>query len=143
MDYQAFWENQSFAVVGHSDVKRFPALTYGKLKQRGKEVYPVDPGAAEVDGDRAYPDLSSLPQKVDAVILDLPKQEAAAWVEQAATSGISNVWIHQRCDTPEAISSARHNDMNLFYGTCAVMYLSEGFSIHTIHGWINRRMGKY
>lgn len=60
-----------------------------------------------------------------------------------AAAGINNVWIHMNCDTPEAIAVAWEKGMNLFYGTCAVMYLQEGFSYHPIHGWINKLVGKY
>ncbi len=143
MNYQQFWKNNSFAVIGDSRKKKFPRLTYGKLKQRGKDVFAVDPGAETVDGDRAYDDLSALPQPVDAVVLEVPAGEAEEWVVAVADAGISNLWIHQHCDTPEAISLAGDRGIELYYGTCAVMYLSEGFSIHAFHGWINRRLGKY
>lgn len=35
-DYEELWDNQSFAVVGHSSKSRFPYLTYNGLKARGK-----------------------------------------------------------------------------------------------------------
>ena len=143
MNYQSFWTNQSYAVVGHSAKKRFPIISYGKLKQQGKIVFPVDPSVKEIDGDKVFPDLASFPEKVEAVIIELPKKETKEWVEKTIAAGINNVWIHMNCDTPEAISVAQENGMNLFYGTCAVMYLAQGFSMHSFHGWLNRRLGKY
>lgn len=141
-DYQSFWENKSYAVVGNSARGKFPLITYRKLKERA-EVFPVDASTDEIDGDRAYPDLATLPQNVDAVILEIPPEDTRDWVERAADAGIENVWIHQKCDTPEAISLAEEKGLNLFYGTCAVMYLSEGLSYHGIHKWINKLLGKY
>lgn len=142
MDYKSFWTNESYAVVGNSSRKKFPVITYQKLKSQ-KKAFPVDPAAGEIEGDETYTDLSALPEKVDAVVLELPPEETKEWIDKAATAGINNVWIHQRCDTPEAISLAQERDLNLLYGTCAVMYLSEGFSLHAFHGWINRLLGKY
>jgi hypothetical protein len=143
VDYKSFWENDRFAIIGHSGEKRFPSLTYKKLKARGKKVFPVDPDEVEVAGDRSYPDLMSLPEPVDAVVIELPREEVARWVAAAADADISDIWIHQRCETPEAVSLAREQGMNLYYGTCAVMYLSQGFSMHAFHGWVNRRKGIY
>jgi hypothetical protein len=141
--YESFWENDSFAVVGHSDKKRFPHLTYNKLKQLGKRVFPVDPGSGEISGDRTFPDLTSLPESVDAVVLEVPRDEIEEWVGAAADADIADIWIHQKCETPESLALARERDLNLHHGTCAVMYLSHGFSIHAFHGWINRRKGTY
>lgn len=141
--YESFWENDSFAVVGHSEKRRFPHLTYKKLKEKGKKVFPVDPGSGEIGGDHVYPDLASLPEQVDAAVIEVPRDEAEAWVGAAADAGIDDIWIHQKCDTPEAVALAREKNLDLRYGTCAVMYLSHGFSIHGLHGWINRRKGTY
>ena len=143
IDYQSFWTYQSYAVVGHSAKKNFPGITYRGLKQRGKTIFPVDPSIDQVDGDKTYPDLAALPEKVEAVILELPKEETRDWIEKAAAAGITNVWIHMNCDTPEAIALAREKGIKLFYGTCAVMYLQQGFSYHAIHRGINKLLRKY
>lgn len=141
--YESFWDNDSFAIIGHSEKKRFPHLTYKKLKEQGKKVFPVDPGTGEIAGDKAYPDLASLPESVDAAVIEVPREEAEEWVGAAAAADIDDIWIHQKCDTPEALALAREKNLKLRHGTCAVMYLSRGFSIHAFHGWINRRKGIY
>jgi predicted CoA-binding protein len=142
-DYETFWENSSFAVVGHAARKNFPRLTYRALKQQGKVVYPVDPSADEIEGDRAYKDLQALPGKVDAVVLEVPKEETRDWVARAAEAGIKNVWIHMARETPEALALAKEKGLNARSGTCAVMYLTPGFTYHSIHKWIMKLMGKY
>lgn len=60
-EYETFFQLASFAVVGHSAAEPFPLLSYRGLKSRGKTVYAVDPSAATIDSDRAYPDLQALP----------------------------------------------------------------------------------
>ncbi|NCO32982.1 MAG: CoA-binding protein [Armatimonadetes bacterium CG2_30_59_28] len=143
MDYRSFWNNDSYAVVGHSQRKPFPTISYGKLKERGKKVFPVDPSVQEIKGEVAYPDFVSLPEAVDAAVLELPRDETKDWVEKAAAAGIRNVWIHMGRETPEAIALAAEKGLNLWYGTCAVMYLSEGFSVHSIHAWVNKALKRY
>jgi predicted CoA-binding protein len=141
--YEAFWELQRFAVVGHSARKPFPRLTYGKLKERGKVVYAVDPSRQEIEGDPAYPDLASLPGKVDAIVLEVPRDETGGWMEKAAVTGAKDVWIHQQTETPEAVALAAQHGVRLRTGTCAVMYLNRGFNPHAIHGFLRKLGGNY
>ena len=68
---------------------------------------------AEIDGDATHPDLESLPEKVDAVVLEVPKGETADWVRKAADAGISDVWIHMNRDTPEALAVAEERGLNV------------------------------
>jgi predicted CoA-binding protein len=142
-NYETFWEHRSFAVVGHGTKRNFPRLTYGALKNLGKVVFPVDPSAQEVEGDKAYTSLQALPQKVDAVVLEVPKEETKEWVARAAEIGVRDVWIHQQTDTPDALGLAEEKGMNVRSGTCAVMYVTPGFTYHSIHKWIMKLVGKY
>jgi len=142
-EHEEFWTNSSFAFVGHSTEKEFPTLSYSELKKQGKKVFAVDPSVDEIAGDKTYPDLASLPEKVDAVVLELPKPETEDWVAKAADAGIRNVWIHMNRETPEALALARERGIKIHTGTCAVMYVKRGFSYHSLHKWINQLLGKY
>jgi predicted CoA-binding protein len=142
-NYETFFDLDSFAVVGRSAAKPFPVLSYRGLKAGGKTVYAVDPSADSIDGDRAYPDLSALPPPVQGVILEVPKEETRDWVAAAADAGVRDVWVHMAHDTPEAIALAAEKGINLRTGTCAVMYLQQGLSYHSIHKWIMQALGKY
>jgi predicted CoA-binding protein len=140
---EEFWKNTSFAFVGRSAEKPFPTLSYGELKKQGKKVFAVDPSAEEIAGDRTYPDLASLPEKVEAVVLEVPRQETEDWVAKAADAGIRKVWIHMNRETPEALALARDRGMTVHTGSCAVMYVRRGFSYHSLHKWIDQLLGRY
>lgn len=142
-NYETFWEHGRYAVVGHSEKRAFPRLTYGALKRRGKTVYAVDPSAKQVEGDPAYPDLAALPEPVNGVVIEVPRDETAQWVERAAQAGVKDVWLHMNTDSAEAIDAALRNGINARYGTCAVMYLTSGPSVHTVHRWIRRLKGAF
>jgi len=142
-EHEEFWTNASFALVGHSAEKGFPTLSYGELKKQGKKVFAVDPSVDQIAGDKTYPDLASLPEAVDAVVLEVPKQETEEWVAKAADAGIQNLWIHMNRDTPEALALAQEKGMQVHTGTCAVMYVTQGFTYHSLHKWINQLLGKY
>ncbi len=141
--HEEFWNRSSFAFVANSARKPFPKLSYRELKKQGRRVFPVDPTVDEVEGDATYPDLASLPEKVDAVVLESPREETADWVRKAADAGIEHVWIHMNRDTPEALEVAEERGLDVLTGTCAVMYVKPGLSYHSLHKWINRALGKY
>jgi predicted CoA-binding protein len=97
----------------------------------------------DVDGDKTYGDLEGIPEKVDAVVLEVPKEETRDWVARAAEMGIKDVWIHMGRETPGSLALAKEKGMNVHRGTCAVMYLTPGFTYHSIHKWIMQLTGKY
>jgi len=142
-NYEMFWKNKSFAVVGHTAAKNFPILTYRGLKKLHKVIFPVDPSADEIEGDRAYANLADLPEKVDALVLEVPREETREWISRAAEAGIKDVWIHMQRGTPEALALAKEKGMNVCSGTCAVMYLTPDLTYHSIHKWIMKLTGKY
>ena len=142
-EYESFWQAQSSAVVGHSARRAFPRISYGALRDLGRTVYAVDPSADRIEGDPAYPDLASLPGPVEAVVLELPREETAEWVARVAELGVKDVWMHMNTDTPEALAAARAAGLRARHGTCAVMYLKQGLTYHSIHRYINRLFGKY
>ncbi|MBK1722851.1 CoA-binding protein [Thiocystis violacea] len=141
--YETFFDHDRFAVVGHSQAKPFPLLSYRGLKRLGKTVYPIDPSSALIDGDTAYPSLDALPGPIEALIIEVPRAETRDWVEAAARAGLRDVWIHMGHDTPEAVALAETSGIELRTGTCAVMYLNPGLSYHSIHKAIMKLAGKY
>ena len=42
-----------------------------------------------------------------------------------------------------ACELAKERGLDLHTGTCAVMYVTQGFTYHSIHAWINRALGRY
>ena len=142
-NYESFFENDRFAVVGDKAHQNFPVLTYRGLKKLGKTVFPVDPSTDHIDGDATYMTLEGLPSTVDAAVLEVPKTETKDWVEKAADAGIKDVWIHMGRETPEAVAMARERGINVRTGSCAVMYVKPRPSYHSIHKWIMKLAGKY
>ncbi len=143
MDYQSFWNHKRYAVVGHTAVKPFPKITYSKLKELGKVVFPVDASIDDITGDKTFSAISQLPDDIDGIISEVPVDESLAVAKQAIERGISRVWFHQKCASEQAINYAKEHGAQVYHGTCAVMYLTSGFSLHSFHGWVNKKRGVY
>ncbi len=140
---QEFWEQSSFAFVGNMTAMGFPSTSYKKARTLGKKVFAVDPSVERIEGDPTFSDLAAMPEKVDGVVLEVPRDETEGWVRQAADLGIRSVWIHMGRDTPEALALAHERDLDIYTNSCAVMYLSSGFSVHAVHKWVDKLRGNY
>ncbi|MBN1848719.1 MAG: acetate--CoA ligase family protein [Deltaproteobacteria bacterium] len=88
---------KSLAVVGAkrpSSEKKWSDLTscIVRLGYKGR-FYPINPEASEIDGIQAYPDLTSLPEPVDLVIVSVPAPQVPAVLRDCVSSGNKNVHI--------------------------------------------------
>ena len=70
-------------------------IVYQRLRERGYEVFAVNPNAEEVEGDRCYHDLRSIPGGVDAVVLATRPEIAEETMRECAELGIKRVWMHR------------------------------------------------
>lgn len=108
-----------WAVVGASeDRSKFGNLTFRELVSRGKRVYPVNPNASEVEGYACYPDLKSVPEKVDRVLIVVPPKQGVDVVKQALEIGITSVWFQPGAESEEAIEYCKEHGMEVIAGHC-------------------------
>jgi predicted CoA-binding protein len=70
-------------------------VVYRRLRERGYEVFAVNPNADEVEGDPSYHDLGSIPGGVDAVVIATRPERAEATMRECAELGIKHVWMHR------------------------------------------------
>lgn len=84
----------SVAVVGATDTPgKYGGRIYRNLKEKGYRVFAVNPNAATVDGDPAYPDLASLPEAPTIVDFVVPPEVTLDVLSQARDLGMTKVWI--------------------------------------------------
>lgn len=101
-------------------------IVYTRLKERGYEVFAVNPNTDTVEGDRAYPDLSSIPGGAEAVVIATRPERAEATVREAANLGMTKVWMHGSVGgssvSPAATSLGRQLGMVVIDGGCPLMF---------------------
>ncbi len=96
-DLDHFFYPESIAVVGapsETPQGRWPGI-YGCIVDYGYSgrLYPINPKATEISGNKAYPDLSSLPESVDLVILSIPAVAVPETLKECARTGNKNIHI--------------------------------------------------
>ena len=110
------------AVVGASrDPEKYGHRVYGDLKEAGYAVYPVNPNAAEILGDRCYPDLKSLPVKPDVVNVVVPPEITEEVVKSCKELGITKVWMQPGSESEKAIEYCEANGIDVVYGVCIMV----------------------
>ncbi len=70
-------------------------IIYKKLKSSGYKVFPVNPNASEVEGDPCYPNLESIPDGVESVVIATHPDVTPEIVEECGKLGIRYVWMHR------------------------------------------------
>jgi uncharacterized protein len=99
---------------------------YKRLRERGYEVYAINPKADEVEGDRAYKDLKSIPGGVEAVVIGTRPERAEGTIRECADLGIRHVWMHWgpggSSVSEAATDYGRKNGITVIDGGCPLMF---------------------
>lgn len=114
---QAFLGSGPFAVVGASaDRAKYGNKVLRCYQQHRKEVYPVNPRAAEVEGLRAYPSLAALPRPVQAISVITPPAVTEQVVREAHAAGVRHVWMQPGAESLEAVRTAEGLGLSVIAG---------------------------
>jgi predicted CoA-binding protein len=123
-----FLAQKRVAVTG---VSRHPKdhggnVVYKRLRDRGYEVFAVNPKASEVEGDRCFHDLRSVPGGVEAVVIATKPETAEQTMRECAELGIKHVWMHRGPGTGSVSKAAadygRQRGMAVIDGGCPCMF---------------------
>lgn len=99
---------------------------YRRLRERGYEVFAVNPNASEVEGDRCYRDLKSIPGGVDAVVIGTRPEIADETMRECADLGIRHVWMHRGPGAGSVSATAtdfgRQQGITVIDGGCPLMF---------------------
>jgi len=99
---------RTIAVVGlASDPTKPSNSVAGYLKDHGYKIIPVNPNETEVLGERAYPDLASVPEPVEVVQVFRRSEHVPGIVGQAIRKDAKVVWMQQGISHEEAAERAR------------------------------------
>lgn len=123
-----FLANRRIAVTG---VSRTPAshganIVYQRLRDRGYEVFAVNPNADTVEGDPCWMDLKSIPGGVDAVVIGTRPSVAEGTMRECVELGIPRVWMHRAFGTGSVSETAaaygREHGVQVIEGGCPLMF---------------------
>jgi uncharacterized protein len=143
-----FLAHKRIAVTG---VSRKPQghgsnLVYQRLRQRGYEVFAVNPNADEVEGDVSYHDLKSIPGGVEAVVIGTRPEIAEDTMRECAELGITHVWMHRSFGKGSVSDAAtdygRKHGITVIDGGCPLMFEPTADGGHKVMRFVFTMTGK-
>jgi predicted CoA-binding protein len=118
-ELREFVDAKCWAVVGATPRRnKFGNITFRELISRGKRVYPVNPKVDEVEGVACYPDLASLPECVERVLIVIPPERGVKIVKEADEAGVTHVWFQPGAESSEALDYCAAHGMTAVAGHC-------------------------
>jgi uncharacterized protein len=101
-------------------------IVYQRLRDRGYQVFAINPNTDEVEGDSCYHDLKSVPGGVEAVVIGTRPETAEATMRECAELGIKHVWMHRAFGTGSVSNAAtafgRQHGITVIDGGCPLMF---------------------
>jgi uncharacterized protein len=131
-----FLSKKRVAVTGVSRTPKSHGsnVVYKRLRERGYEVFAVNPNAEKVEGDRAYHDLRAIPDGVEAVVIGTRPEVADETMRECAELGIKHVWMHRGPGAGSVSKTAteygRERGITVIDGGCPCMFGATGDAGH-------------
>lgn len=112
-------ECRTIAVIGlSSSPGRASHGVASYMKRHGYKVIAVNPNETEVFGEKAYPALASVPDKVDLVDIFRRSSEAGTAVDDAIAAGAKAVWLQEGVIDEAAAQRALDSGLRVVMDRC-------------------------
>ena len=117
-----FMAQKRFAIVGATDnPEKYSHQIFKNLKNRGYEVYPVNPKLKELDRTRCYVSLANIPVKVDVVDFVVPPGVTEEILKECKELGLSRIWLQPGSESEAAIAFCRKNSLKVVHDVCVML----------------------
>jgi predicted CoA-binding protein len=147
-DIEHFLGLKRLAVVGVSrEPKDFTRALWREFVQRGYDVVPVNPGAAEIDGRPCYARVQDIQPPVEGALLLSPASATAQVAADCSMAGVQAVWMYRAVGAgavdPKAVAFCKAKGIRVIPGECPFMFLPQTPFFHRIHGFCRKLIGTY
>lgn len=110
---------RTIAVVGLSSDPMRPSFGVSQYMQgKGYRIIPVNPNESSVLGEKCYPTLSDVPEKVDMVDVFRRPEFVREIVDEAIRLKIASLWLQEGVVDPTAAQKARDAGITVVMDRC-------------------------
>src|SRR3954452_10174603 len=89
-----------------------------KLQSVGYRVIPVNPRETEVLGERSYPSLIDVPERIDIVDVFRRSEDTPGIADEAVTIGAKALWLQTGITSEDAAARAKSGGLIVVMDTC-------------------------
>lgn len=138
-------------VIAIAGVSRNPKggvgnFIYKKFRENKFNIYPINPNADVIEGDKCFPNLKSVPEKVDAVFIATSPAISTEIVKQSIEAGVKTIWFHRSMGngsfSEEAAKLGEDNGITVIRNGCPMMYIDKVDPFHKMMRFLMKLFGK-
>jgi len=139
-----FLEPKKMAFAGASrNPKKFGAIVFKELKDRGFEFFPIHPEADWIHDVPCFRQIQEIPSEVENLYIVTPSKHTLSILKAAIGTQIKRVWIQQNSETEEALAFAQQNNLTVVSKKCILMFAEPVRGFHNFHRWLAKVTGSY
>jgi uncharacterized protein len=114
---------KTIAVIGLSDKPWRPSFGVSSyMQQQGYRIFPVNPNVQQALGEKAYPTLADIPEKIDIVNIFRRSESAGSAVDDAIRVGTRCIWMQEGVVDYEAAARAEAAGIPVIVNRCILKY---------------------
>jgi predicted CoA-binding protein len=123
---EVFLKASTFAVAGASqDRSKYGNKVFRAIVASGRNVYPLNPKATEVEGHSAFASIAELPVVPESLSIVTPPHITREVIQQAIAAGVKNIWMQPGAEDAQACRAAREAGLNVIDdGSCILVLLA-------------------
>lgn len=115
-------ESKTVAIYGLStDTQKASYFVASYLKSHGYRIIPINPNAAEILGEKCYPTITAIPDKIDILNIFRRASEVPPLIDEAIARKIPAVWLQLRIINMPAAEKARAAGLTVILDKCIKM----------------------
>lgn len=112
---------KTIAIIGAStDRKKFGNKAVRAFRQRGYEVFPVNPKDEMVEGLRAFKSIADVPVRPEMVSVYLPPPVLLKVLPDIAAKGCDELWLNPGTESDEVLAEAERLGLNVIQA-CSIV----------------------
>ena len=116
---QILTDATTIAIVGaSSDPDKASNGIMQKLQKAGYRVIPVNPSESDILGERSYPSLVDVPERIDIVDVFRRAEDTPGIADEAATIGAKVLWLQSGISSEEAAERATRGGLTTVMDSC-------------------------
>ncbi|MCF8262594.1 MAG: CoA-binding protein [Melioribacteraceae bacterium] len=121
-------KNIAIAGVSRNPKTEVGNAIYKKFKESGYNVFPINPNADVIEGDKCYPNLSVISEKVEGVFVATRPEISLTIANQCKELGISKMWLHSTLGNGSfyqgTVDFCKENGISLIEKGCPMLHLN-------------------
>lgn len=121
---------------------------FEELRERGYDVVPVTPNAAELEGQRCFRRVQDIEPPVQGVLVMTSPEVAETVVNDCVEAGIRRIWLYRGATgegsvSERALAVCKERAIAVVAGQCPFMFLPGSAGVHRFHGFVRKIIGRY